>query len=148
MKGDLPVAVRGHPRKIVVARFARIDAQFLGAGLHIEIPGAFDVPSGERLAVVPFDALPQLEGQVVPVLTPRPARGEIGHDRSQAVLRHLLVEHDQVVEHPHDRQFGVGELFEHRQARDALGVVDPQGTAALLGECGSADRDGDQQPTP
>jgi hypothetical protein len=39
------------------------------------VPGAFDVGGGERLAVVPFDALPQLEGEPGVVLVPRPAFG-------------------------------------------------------------------------
>ena len=57
------------------------------------------------------------------------------NNRLQAVLRHVLVEHDQVVEHLHYRQFGVGKLLKHREARDTLGVIHPQRAAGLLGEC-------------
>jgi len=64
MKSDLVIAVRTHRRKVVIAGFARIDAQLLRPRFQIEVPGAFDILGGERLAVVPSDTLPQLEGQI------------------------------------------------------------------------------------
>src|SRR5438105_66583 len=67
------------------------------------VPGAFDVGRGERPAVMPFDALPQAEGQRGTRLVPRPVAGEIGDDRAEAVLRYVLVEDDQVVEDSHQR---------------------------------------------
>ena len=148
MKSDLVVAVRADRREVVIAGLARIDAQLLGARFQIEIPGAFDVPGGERLAVVPFDAAAQLEGQIGALLVPRPPRRQIGNNRLQAVLSHMLVEHDQIVEHPHYRQFGVGKLLEHRQARHTLGVVHPQSAAALLAGCRGRDRKRDQKGGP
>src|SRR6516165_7729256 len=59
MEGDLVIAIRGHCREVVIARFARVDAQPFGTCFQIEIPGAFDVPGSKRLAVVPFDAPPR-----------------------------------------------------------------------------------------
>src|ERR1051325_7062799 len=50
---------------------------------------------------MPFDALAQFEGQHLAILAPRPFGGEIGHDCIEAILRGLLVEHDQIVEHGH-----------------------------------------------
>ena len=49
-----------------------------------QVPGAFDVGGGERLAVMPFDALAQLEGQLLAVLAPRPARRR---DRARSIAR-------------------------------------------------------------
>ena len=93
----------GHFFEVAVPGFARVDAELLGRRSGNQVPGAFDVPGGERLAVMPFDARPQFEGQLLAVLAPRPARSEVGDDRVQAVLRHVLVEHDQIVEHAHHR---------------------------------------------
>src|SRR5262249_16717633 len=57
----------------------------------------------------------------------------------------MLVEHDQVIEHAHDRRFGVCKLLEHGQARDALRVIYPQCAARLLGRRRAAGRDSDQK---
>src|ERR1700720_944023 len=59
----------------------------------------------------------------------------------------MLVEHDQVVEHPHDGQFGVGELLEHRQARYALGFLYPKRAAALLRRRHTARQDREHERT-
>jgi len=59
MKRYLIVALRRHFREVVVPAFARIDAELVAGLAGHEIPGAFDVLGGERLAVVPFDALAQ-----------------------------------------------------------------------------------------
>src|SRR6516165_9734119 len=62
-------------------RLAGIDAQLLlRLSLH-EIEGAFDVLGGERLAVMPFDAIAQFESELGPILAPRPAFREIRNDR-------------------------------------------------------------------
>ena len=74
VKGDLVVAVGRHLRHIVEPGFARVDAQlFLRLALQ-QVDRAFDVGGGERLAVMPFDALVQREGQFGAVLAPAPAR--------------------------------------------------------------------------
>src|SRR5271166_2136863 len=100
MKGDLIVAVRRHLREVAVPALARIDAELLAGPAGEEIPGAFDVLGGERLAVVPFDALTQREGQLGPLFVPGPAGGKVRDDRPQAVLRHVLIEYHQVVNTP------------------------------------------------
>jgi hypothetical protein len=51
--------------EVAVPGLARVEAELVlrFAGQHV--PGAFDVGGGERLAVVPSDALPQLKGELV-----------------------------------------------------------------------------------
>jgi len=50
---------------------------------------------------MPSDPLAQAEGQLGLVLIPRPLGGEVGYDRLQARLRHILLIHDEVVEDAH-----------------------------------------------
>src|SRR5205085_764349 len=51
-------------------------------------------------------------------------------------LRHVLVVHDEVIEHPHHRPFGEDRrLLVDRHARRAVGTVHFQNAALLLGEC-------------
>ena len=64
---------------------------------RLQIVRAFDVRGRKGLSVMPFDALAELEAQFGPVLAPRPARRQIGHDRLHAVLTHVLVEEDEVI---------------------------------------------------
>jgi len=91
------------------------------------------------LAVVPFDALAQFEGQPGSFLVPRPALGQIGDDRIEAVLRHVLVVEHEVVEHRHHRDHDrVGRLFVDRHAGRGVAVIDPQNTAGLLRLCATA----------
>ena len=100
-----------------------------------QVPGAFDVCGGERLAVVPFDALAQREGQLGAVLVPRPARRQIRHDRLQAGLRHVLLVHDEIVEDLHHRLLGRACRFlEDRHARRAVEMRQSENAALLLGE--------------
>jgi hypothetical protein len=81
-----------------------------------------------------FDAAAQLKGQLGAVLIPCPAGCQIGHDRLQAVLRHMLVEYDQVVKHAHHRPLGKdGRLLLDRHPARAVRVVGPQDAALLLG---------------
>jgi hypothetical protein len=47
---------------------------------------------------VPSDILAQLKGQRGLVFIPRPGDGEIRHDRAESVLRHMLIEEDEIVE--------------------------------------------------
>src|SRR5262249_58001423 len=63
VEGDFMVAVRGDLRDVAVPRLARVDAELVGAALHQRVPGAFYVPGGEWLAVMPFDALTQVKSQ-------------------------------------------------------------------------------------
>src|SRR5438874_736357 len=100
----LVVAVGRHLVEVAVPGFTRVDAQLVTRAAEQQIPGAFDIGGGERFAVVPFDTLMQFEGQLAAaLLVPCPTRRKIRHDRLHAVLLHLLVVHDQVVEHSHRR---------------------------------------------
>src|SRR5260370_42553752 len=101
MKSDLMVAIRGHLSEIAVPRLARIETKLFARLAGQEVPGAFDIAGGERASVMPFDALAQWKGQLGAVLGPRPAGGEIGHNRLHIVLSDVLVEHDEVVDHLH-----------------------------------------------
>ena len=124
MKGDLVIAVCADLLEVAIGGFAGIDPELLARRIHQQIPGALDIPGGQRLAVVPFDALPQRQGQLGSVLVPRPARCQIGDDRREAVLLHMLVEHDEVVEHPHHWPLGKdGGFLQHRHARRAVDAV-------------------------
>src|SRR5215469_913063 len=103
LEGNLIVAVGGHLLEVAIPRFAWIETKLLARLADQQVPGAFDVPCGQRPAVVPFDALAQWERQLGPVLAPGPAGGEIGNERLHAVLFYMLVEHDEIVEQPHRR---------------------------------------------
>src|SRR5262245_51636368 len=86
--------------------------------------GAFDVLGGERLAIVPGDALAQWKSQLGSILVPRPTGGEIRHHRLQRVLRHILLEDDEVVEYAHHRPLGEDRRFlVDRHARRAVETV-------------------------
>jgi hypothetical protein len=149
MEGDLIVAIGGHFLQVGVPRFARIDAQLLARFARQQVPGALDVRGSEGLAVVPFDALTQGEGQFGAFLVPRPARRQIGHDRLHAGLRHILLVHDEVVEDVHHRLLGRPRRFlEDRHAGRTVEMRQSEDTALLLGErsvssgyrCDEADR--------
>ena len=132
-KSSLVVAVRGDLFDVVVPGLARIEAELLArlAGQHV--PSAFDVVRGEGFAVVPFDVLAQMERQLLAILAGRPVGGEVRHDRRQAVLRHVLIVHNEVVEHPHHRDLGrIRSLFQDRHAGRAVAVVNFQDPARFL----------------
>src|SRR5271169_2115598 len=136
MEGDLMIAVCGHLREISVPGLAGIEAQLLARLAGQQIPSTLDILGGEGLAVVPFDALTQREGQLSPFLVPRPARGQIRHDRAQAVLWNVLIEHDEIVEHAHHRPVDRDRRFlEKRHARRTVEMADFQNAALLLGRC-------------
>src|SRR5262245_62736530 len=76
-KGDLVVAVGGDLFEVSVPRLTGIETQLV-AGLAAEhVPGAFDILSGERLAVVPLDAFAQRQGQLSSFLVPGPTGGQV-----------------------------------------------------------------------
>src|SRR5271169_6003619 len=103
MERNLRVAVGRDLFEISVPGLAWIDAKLLGWSAREQVPGAFDVLGGERLAVMPFDALTQRKGQLRAVLTPRPAGRELRNDRVRVVLLYVLIEQDEIIEHAHDR---------------------------------------------
>ena len=133
VEGGLVIAVRTDLFEVEVPGLARVHAQLFAAAAEQQFPGAFDVGGGKGLAVVPLDALPQFERQLLAVLAPGPALGEVGADRLRAVLRDLLVVHDQVVENAHARpQRRAGRLLVQRQARRVVEKRDLQNTAGFL----------------
>jgi len=69
-EGDLIFAVDAYLIEVSVPGFARVEPQLLSrlAGQHV--PGAFDILRRKGLAVVPFDAPAQREGQFGAVLAP------------------------------------------------------------------------------
>src|SRR5207247_4543205 len=87
MEGDLVIAVGGQRLEVRVPGFSGIETELLARCAGQQVPGTLDVLAGEGLAIMPFDALAQWEGQLGPVLVPRPPGGEVGDDRLQAGLR-------------------------------------------------------------
>ena len=78
VEGGLVVAVGGDFFEVEVPALARVDAQLFAAAAEQQLPGALDVGGRERFAVMPLDALAQLEGQLLAVLAPGPTLGEVG----------------------------------------------------------------------
>src|SRR5215471_4470048 len=97
---------------------------------------------------MPAHALAQPERQLGTVLAPRPLRREVGQDRLHCVLRHMLVEQDQIVEDRHHRRNGRDcHFLECGHARRAVAMGDMEHAARLLGERASRPGYGDQQRT-
>jgi hypothetical protein len=130
------ISLGGDPFDVLVPGLARIGAQFLRRLAEQQVPGAFDVIGRERMAVVPFDALAQPERQLAAVLVPRPVGRQIRDDRLQAVLCHILLIHDEVVEDAHHRPVDrARRLLVHRHARRAVEMGHPQDAALFLRKC-------------
>ncbi len=106
VEADFEIAVDRYLSKVLIPGFARIDPELFRPGTPQQIPGAFNVPGAERLAVMPFDALAQFENQRRAILAPRPLDGEIGDNCFEPVLRNMLIEHHEIVEHRHHRPLG------------------------------------------
>ena len=129
-EGRFVIAVDGHVVDLVVPGLSRVLPELLLRLAHQHVEGAFDVGRGERLAVMPFDALAQLEGQLLVVGAPGPALGEIRHDRIDAVLRHVLLEHDEIVENRHEGNVDrIGRALVDRGAARAVAVIHPENAA-------------------
>ncbi len=84
------------------------------------------------------------------VLVPRPVAGKVRHDRGEAILRDVLVEHDEVVEHPHHRPFGNDRRFlVDRHARWAVDDVLFEDPTVLLRDrgagCGHHGQEGEKR---
>ena len=145
-EGGFEIAVGFDRGDVVPPGFAGVGAEPFLAAAAQEIPGAFDVGGGEGLAVMPVDAGVQFESQAVALLAPRPAVGEFGADRLEAVLGDVLVVDDEVVEDPHHRDLGrIGPLLMDRHAGGAVAVVDAQDAARFLGRCGLWKHEQDQK---
>ena len=132
-EGDLVVAVDRHVLEVVPPDGARVLAEVVLVLAGQLVPGALHVLGRERLAVVPLDALAQLEGQLGLARVPGPALGEVGHDGLGRVQRLLLIEHHQVVEDAHERLHRRdGGLLVDRGAGQVVAMVDAQRAALLL----------------
>jgi hypothetical protein len=70
------------------------------------VPGALHVCRRERLAVVPLHPLAKLEGELGAARIPRPALGQVRHDRVDAWARRVLLEQHEVVEDGHEGHDG------------------------------------------
>ena len=108
LEGHFQIAVRHHRLHVVVPGFARVLAELVRQLALQQIDGAFHVIGGERLAVMPFHAGMQLEGQGFAAIAPGPAIRQFRPDRVRAVLGDVLIEDHQIVENAHERHV-VGE---------------------------------------
>ena len=137
MKYRFVIAVCRDLDKIVIPVLAGVAAQAVLRPALDQIERAFDVGGGERLAVMPLDPLAELKGQILAVLAPLPALGEVGSNRTHAVLRDVLIVDDQIVHHAHHRHDDrVGRLLMDRHAGRAVPVLDfrmPPGFCAIAG---------------
>ena len=82
------VAAHGDRTNVVIPDPARVLAEVVGfdePGNQVE--GALDVLGRERLAIVPLDALGELEGHTRLGCVPGPAESEIRHDGVEGGLR-------------------------------------------------------------
>ena len=147
-EGNLVVAIRGHLFDIAVPGFARIDAKLLARLAAQQVPGAFHVLGGEGFAVMPFDTVPQRESQLGALLVRGPAGGQIWDDRPHAVLRHVLIVHDEIIEDPHHwPQRRSRRLLEERHARRAVEMGDFENSARFLSDCRVCDKQRKRQRT-
>ena len=106
---------------------------------------------------MPFDPVPELEGQLLAVLAPGPAFGEVGYDRVERVLLLVLVEQHKVVEHRHQhgdrgaRHFLVdrhrGRASEIRHLEDAARFLRQRRVAAQPERQRRCNRDGNATRT-
>ena len=134
--------------EVAIPGLARIEAKLLARFAEQHVPGAFDVVRGERLAVVPFDALAQPKADPRKVLVPLPALGQLGLDQIEPVLLLVLIEEHEIVEHAHERRHRRDRrLLVDRSARRAVAVKKFQHAAALLreGRSGREQKNGARQ---
>ena len=135
-EGDRVIAFGRDIVEVAVPRLARVEPQLVRRFPVQHVPGALDVGRGERLSVMPFDALAQFEAELCVVLVPGPAQGQFGLDEFRPVLFFMLVEQHKVVEDGHHRSDRRDRrLLEDRHARRAVAVKEFEHPAALLREC-------------
>src|SRR5215471_11551429 len=128
-------SIRYDVLEVAVPGFARVEPQLLLRFAEQHVPGAFDVGGSKRLAVVPFDALPQLEGEPGVALVPRPAFCQFRLNEFRPVLLLVLFEQYEVVEDPHHRRHRRNRrLLVDRHAGRAVAMKEFEDPAGLL--CG------------
>ena len=132
-KGDFAVAVRHDLLKVTVPRLTGVDAQLFARSAGQHIPGAHDIFRRERFAVVPLHPFAEPKRQLRFVLVPRPVRGEIGDDRLEAALRHVLFIHNEIIEDAHHRALGGDRrLLVDRHARRAVEEINLEDAPRFL----------------
>jgi len=98
---------------------------------------------------MPSDALAQLEREPRAIGAPRPALGEIGPDRIEAVLRRVLIVKHEVVEDRHHRnRHRVGRFLVDRHAGRAVAMIDPKDATGFLCERGVGEQQARNQRQP
>ena len=127
----LIIAVDADVLQLRVPDLARVALEVLDLALADDHPpGALHVFCGERRAVMPFDALPQLEGQLGVGRIPRPAFGQIRHHGVDALVDLEGIEHHEVVEHGRKRRHrGDGRFLVQRGRGRIVVVIEPQRAA-------------------
>src|SRR6202008_2848006 len=110
------------PSAVTVSRLSYQDLRGLMRSRSLPLP-----------AVMPLDAAAQRHCQLGALFIPAPPCRQIRDDRLRAVLRHLLVEHHQIVEDPHHwAVYGERRFLEHRHAGRAVKMTRVQDAALLL----------------
>ena len=143
MERDGRLVVDRHLFQVLVPDRARATAVEVLLDAVEPMPGALHVLGRERLAVVPADPGPELEGELGSGRVPGPACGQIGDDGVEAVLRLVVVVADEVVEEGHERHVrGDGRFLVDRGARRLRGIVDLEHAAGFLRLGGSARKHG------
>ncbi len=132
MEGRLEFVIDADVGNVVVPPLARVFTELVLRFAQYQVEGAFHVIGGERLAVVPFDALPQLEGERGARLVPSPAGCQLRLNVVHAVLWLVLIVVDQIIEHRHHRNIHrEGRLLVNRQAGRCLAMLNPQDAAVF-----------------
>ena len=138
MKDRLVIAVGGDPIEVPVPRFARVDAELGSRPAEQHVPGALDILCGEGCPSCQRTPSRRRKVSSVPSSFHDQLVARSGHDRLQCVLRHMLVENDEIVEHRHHRRDGGNRHFlERGHARRAVAMGNLQHAARLLRQCGS-----------
>ena len=113
LEGNFKVAIRHHRLDIGVPGPARVLAEFVGEFVLQQIDGAFHIGRCEWLAIVPFHPWMQPEGEGFLIVTPCPAISKFGGDGFRGVLRDILAEQHEIIEHAHEGDVvGEGGFFD------------------------------------
>ena len=135
------IAVDGDVLQLGVPDLARIAVKVPGLSALPDQhpPRALHVLCRERLAVVPFDALPKLEGQFRVGGIPGPVLGEIRNHGVDAFVNLGRIEHDEIVEDRREwRHRGNRRFLVQRGRGRIVVVIEPERAALLLRNGGAS----------